>query len=228
MGARLHWRTGIVAHHRSPPPGDPSLPFPRCGPPRPDARGPSPAWSWRGRGHRDPRRLQWRRRWRRRWDGRRIGRQPRGLRAARCSSTAVPTRSRRRTSRIPTSSEPTSIGRSTRYVTALTKLRKVAPASLHEPIDELRRDVSRHDFADGAPARGAAGRVRDEGVRRAADAPERRSTPERLRSDGRFDHGVRNSGNRRGQEIPRLPSVGADKSRECGDQNWRGHARRGC
>ena len=39
------------------------------------------------------------------------------------------------------------------YVSALTKLRKVAPASLHEPIDELRRDVSRHDFADGAPAR---------------------------------------------------------------------------
>ncbi len=39
------------------------------------------------------------------------------------------------------------------YVAALTKLRKVAPASLHEPIDELRRDVSRHDFADGAPAR---------------------------------------------------------------------------
>ena len=37
-----------------------------------------------------------------------------------------------------------------RYVSALSKLRKVAPASLHEPIDELRRDVSRHDFADGA------------------------------------------------------------------------------
>ena len=40
-----------------------------------------------------------------------------------------------------------------RYVSALSKLRKVAPASLHEPIDELRRDVSRHDFADGAAAR---------------------------------------------------------------------------
>ena len=39
------------------------------------------------------------------------------------------------------------------YVSALNKLRKVAPASLHEPIDELRRDVSRHDFADGAAAR---------------------------------------------------------------------------
>src|SRR4029453_2764189 len=36
---------------------------------------------------------------------------------------------------------------------APTKLRKAAPASLHEPIDELRRDVSRRDFADGATAR---------------------------------------------------------------------------
>jgi hypothetical protein len=39
------------------------------------------------------------------------------------------------------------------YVADLAKLRKVAPESLHDPIDELRRDVSRHDFADGAPAR---------------------------------------------------------------------------
>ncbi len=39
------------------------------------------------------------------------------------------------------------------YVTALAKLRTAAPASLHEPIDELRRDVSHHDFASGAPVR---------------------------------------------------------------------------
>ena len=154
MGARLHWRTGIVAHHRSPPPGCPSLPFPGCGPPRTDARGLAGvvasvvvgvvagtailgACSGGGGGggtaaasvdnHEACARLD---------------ELDRGADAIAQVNVADPDQFRADFDRAVD-----------RYVSALSKLRKVAPASLHEPIDELRRDVSRHDFADGAAAR---------------------------------------------------------------------------